>query len=400
MKSSAISTLRWSLLLALLSACHLARAQSYPPAWSGAASYVIGDQAQASGNVYRCIKAVSSTTGPTSDYAHWELYFVRANTTLTIGVQETFPSLASAWTYAQNAKVADGAYLHFYISSAHSGGVYSESFSAPLLLDHSSGARLAILGDSTGDTLSFGATNGIIIDTGHSFNTISTLTISGTGPDGIKADYAATLSLLSNATISGFQNGVHALQGGAVTLQNNCTFTHINDYCCLAEASGNIVALDGLTISASSANPSFGAAFGATNGGVIVAESCSVSYYSTMAQANFGGTIDVKNSTAANCTNPVDAAGGSIECSNSHYSASYIGILAQDGGAVDAQDCSVQLSTTGADAQDHGYIDCQSSTFSANQVDVIAVTNGVIYVATATYTTTFVDSGNGSYIIP
>jgi hypothetical protein len=93
-----------------------------------------------------------------------------------IGTGQTFTTLAAAWTYAQNAKIADGGYLHFYISSVN--GNFTEAFTAPFLLDNQGGARMALIGDSTSnDILQFNGTNGLIVDKGHSFNTLSNLTL-------------------------------------------------------------------------------------------------------------------------------------------------------------------------------------------------------------------------------
>ncbi len=124
------------------------RAQSNPPAWSSSAVYAVGDQVQTGGNVYRAITKISSPSGtsPAVDYTHWQLSQVLSNTTLLIGGGQTFPNLVTAWTYALYARVADGVYLHFYISTAR--GDFQEDFGGPFLLDHGSGARIAILGDN------------------------------------------------------------------------------------------------------------------------------------------------------------------------------------------------------------------------------------------------------------
>jgi hypothetical protein len=394
-KSPAISTLRWSLLLALLSACHLARAQSYPPAWSGAASYVIGDQTQASGNVYRCIKAVAFGLSPAQDYTNWELYYVRANTTLTIGALQPFPSLKAAWTYAQNAKVADGAYLHFYMSSAHS-GPYSESFAAPLLLDHSSGARIAILGDGATDTLSFGATNGIIIDTGHSLNTISSLTISGAGTDGVKVDFAASLSNLSACTVTGFNNGVHALQGGSVSISGG-NFSSIHDNCCWAESSGNITVASGLTISG--INTTSEVAFSADLGGSISAEYATVGNVYAGATAENGGVIDVRNSTISSSNYGADANGGFVTCSAACITNCTCGIYAQYGGQIIADQCLVSSCEYGAAAYSQAYVNCEDANFWNNSLDLQVSFNGVIDAVLAVVSTQVITAGSNAIIL-
>src|SRR5579862_7903473 len=98
--------------LGLLNA--LGWSQSYPPAFSRTASYASGDQVQAAGNIYRAITAVSPNPSgnPTGDPVHWELYYVRANTTLLI--PSTFPDLATAWRFIQNATIAGGNVVRLY----------------------------------------------------------------------------------------------------------------------------------------------------------------------------------------------------------------------------------------------------------------------------------------------
>ena len=71
----------FTLFTALVFSIAAASAQSFPPAWSSSATYVVGDQAQLNGNVIRCTHA--NTGG--FKYDQWELWEVRANTVLKIG---------------------------------------------------------------------------------------------------------------------------------------------------------------------------------------------------------------------------------------------------------------------------------------------------------------------------
>jgi hypothetical protein len=207
-------------LVMLLSISSLAQAQSYPPAWSANATYATGDLVQLSGNTFKAIQPVTTPgANPTSNYHYWQLNQVQSNTTLMIGAGETFPTINIAWTYAWNAKVADGVYLHFYISTVN--GNYAEFFPTPFFLDHASGARIAILGDHYLDiSLNFGGTNGFIIDTGHSINTISgtTLTNVSNSPVGIKADGNATISALSGVYITGFGTCIQSTQNSTMSV--------------------------------------------------------------------------------------------------------------------------------------------------------------------------------------
>ncbi len=76
----------------------------------------MGDLVTDYGNIYRCEVTVSTPyLDPSKTYKNWELFYVRSSTTLPIGVGQTFPDLATAWTYAHNARVAQGAYLHLSI---------------------------------------------------------------------------------------------------------------------------------------------------------------------------------------------------------------------------------------------------------------------------------------------
>ncbi len=116
--------------------CRLAHAQTeFPPAYNNQAKYAVGDLVTDYGNMYRCEMAVTTPfLDPSKNYQHWELYSVRNNTTIPIGVGQTFPNLQIAWNYVRNCRIAQAAYLH--LSIVTSGGDFSETFSAPLFPRH------------------------------------------------------------------------------------------------------------------------------------------------------------------------------------------------------------------------------------------------------------------------
>ena len=99
---------------------HASAQTQFPPAFNNQATFQPGDLVTDYGNIYRCLTAVTKPyQDPSKYYKEWQLYYVRNNTTLSIGAGQTFPTLATAWTYIQNCHVADGAYLHLSISTTN-----------------------------------------------------------------------------------------------------------------------------------------------------------------------------------------------------------------------------------------------------------------------------------------
>ncbi len=381
-----------------------AEAQSYPPAWNSASLYAVGDTVQVGGNWYRCIKPTTSALSPLNEPAYWELSVVRSDTTILVGPGQTFTSFTTAWNYALNARVADGAYLHFYISSAK--GNFSQAFTAPLLLDHGSGARVAILGDNqANDVLSFPGTNGVIVDTGHSLNTISGITINdtkvGLSEVGIKVGFNASISNVASATVDNFPLSVMTYQGGGISLDSSLTLSNFSgfQYACLATSGGSIVCPRGLTILGSGFEGT-SAALGTTYGGVLIAEKSSISNCAIAAEAENLGVIDITGSTVTN---------------------SYNGIYATDGGNINAQNCVFEVQQDACDsvfdayvnlsgsnisgcdkgcmAGERGVIVCDFSTFARNNLDLQAVNGGYIDAYGASYSTSESNfSTDGSFI--
>src|ERR1700722_20896691 len=99
------------LLLAVLSGFAMlssANAQTeFPPAYNNQAHYAVGDLVTDYGNLYRCQATVTKPyLDPSKTFANWELFYVRNNTTLAVGVGQTFPDVLTAWNYVKNARVA------------------------------------------------------------------------------------------------------------------------------------------------------------------------------------------------------------------------------------------------------------------------------------------------------
>lgn len=135
----------------------------------------VGDLVTDYGNLYRCEVAVTKPyIDPSKYYQNWELFYVRNNTTVAVGQGQTFPTLAIAWKYVHNARVATDAYLH--VSIVTTNGNFNESFSAPFNLDMDTGSQVSIIGDNTANiSLGFGESAGLTIDSSHSIASISNL---------------------------------------------------------------------------------------------------------------------------------------------------------------------------------------------------------------------------------
>jgi len=131
-----------------------------------------------------------------------------------------------AWQFARNARIADAAYLHFAIISQYQ--MFYETFSAPFSLDHSSGALISLIGDNPNSVyLEFPTSNGLVVDSGHSFSTISNVTIQGPtatdagGPRGITATSGATIASITQTTITQCGIALYTDQNSSVSLGSN-----------------------------------------------------------------------------------------------------------------------------------------------------------------------------------
>jgi hypothetical protein len=364
-------------ILGLFLAPSRARAQSFPPAFSATATYAVGDQVQYAGNIYRAIKAGSSPILPAVNYHSWELSQVLSNTTIMIGNGQFFPDLATAWTYALYARVADGAYLHFYISTA--GGNFSETFTAPFLLDHGSGPRVAILGDNSANiSLNFSGGNGLIIDTGHSLNTLSGFTLNSTSSNpitAIKADGNATITAIAGIDFTNFGTDLQALQASSLSVQTSCTYGAFTNYVADAELGGSISFSGPLNVMGIGTQGNQVALY-ATSNGQIVAENGNINVFEKGCFATYGGYIDVKGS---------------------NLSENVTGVETFYGGTVNVEGGTVDECAAGIIANYRSLVDCSLATVLQNTVDISSYSGSAVEATNAAFSTTEV-GGNGAYI--
>jgi len=329
-------------------------AQSYPPAWSNTATYATGDQVQLNGNVLRAIRP--DTTPGKFIYANWELFEVRSNTTVMVGVGQTFTTLPAAWTYLENARVCDGAYLHIYISTLH--GLFRPAFNAPFSLDHGSGARISLIGDVQSNVQLGGSGgfpgDGLTIDSGHSFGSVSNLSIFGLGAGaGVRATGNSYLNLSGVALVS-FASGFEADEGAHIHLSTSCTLAIISANGVAAKTSGSVY--------------------------IDYGWSCTEDGMSALVYASTGGSVS--------------AEGMSVDGSNGLA----VGADAEDGGSIDVSYSSIDEFRIGANAFDHSFINAQNAGFSKNGLDLNANDNGVINAANGGNPTIGVDSGTASAV--
>lgn len=256
------------------------------------------------GNVYRCIKAVTTPyLDPSKTYTNWELNEVRNNTTLVIGTGQPFPNLETAWTYALNCRVAQGVYLHLSISTAK--GDYNDTFRVPFSLDHGSGGSISIIGDTAANiNLSFPAGNAFSIDNGHIFNTLSNLTIiqpDMSSFDGVFAKQNSTIAMVSGIAFNNVGAPIFADSGANITVASSCQYSGFATVVVWAQYGATVTATD-LNASAQTGYqltyvPCLAASFGAR----INAEGATISYFNSGACAYEGGIVDVSNATIKGC---------------------------------------------------------------------------------------------------
>jgi hypothetical protein len=359
----------WTLaVISMLSLSGHSFSQSYPPAWSVSGTYAVGDLVQKNGNTFKAIKAVTlAGPDPTTRYDYWQLNQVQSNTVLMIGAGQTFQTLNIAWTYAWNARIADGAYLHFYIDTAQAN--YTQNFPVPFLLDHASGARIAIIGDNPNKiTLNFFGTNGFIIDTGHSINTLAgfTMTNSSTNSIGLKADGIASVSSVVNASFNGFGTCIQATQDSTVTVASDVSFLNFASRGADAESCGSIYFPEGAAVTGLGMLNGQTALY-AAYGGEIIAEGSQISDCRVGAMGANEGNVDVAHSTIMTCN---------------------VAVQGTNDGAVEFSSSLEENCNFGAVANDRGFVDCTSSSFSGNSTyDLDAGLGGYVEATSATFTT-------------
>ncbi len=237
---------------------------------------------------------------PAKTYQNWELFYVRNSTTITIGSGQTFPTLAAAWNYVRNARVATAAYLH--LSIVTSNGQLKESFDAPLNLDMDTGSQVSIIGDNAANIqLTFETSNGLVIDSGHNFGSISNITLTGGATSSaVYATTSGSITNLDNIDINGFNRQIDAEQSGRLAFGPNIVETSCIDFGCYVDDGGSVTfANEGLTFSG---NPRIRAGLYADRGGRIVAEGAFITNAGDGVIALDGSTVDVQNSTFSGCT--------------------------------------------------------------------------------------------------
>ncbi len=334
----------------------MANAQSYPPVWSNTGTYVAGDMVTDYGNVYRCIKSVTTHyLDPSKTYSNWELYYVRNNTTLVIGVGQTFPTLVTAWTYAQNCHVAQGVYLHLSISTATAN--LSENLGNGINLDHPCGASISIIGDNE-NNINFTSLTGIDLDNGHTIGLISGITLSGTNfglGSGIDLSYNATIGTLTETTIQNSHTPIFVDSGAKLHCTNS---VHIAGfiYAVYALEQGGVVFDSGATI----------------NGG-----STGIALY-----AMLGGYIAAPAMTIESCL---------------------IGAVVNENAIVNLQAASFEKNTYGMDVNTKGHADAEFATFGTGgeadkSTDISVSSGGSVDASNASTFTSAVGSSDGSYI--
>jgi hypothetical protein len=350
----------FGLALLVLSLWNAANAQSYPPAWSSANHYAVGDQAQVSGNVVRCISPV---TPGGFKYSQWELWQVRANTTLLVGPGQTFPILTTAWAYAQNARIAGGVYLHIYFDSVK--GNISENISAPFSLDHPSGGQISLIGDHPQNiVMNFTGSSGFTLDSGHSISSIQNITVSGVAGidgnnNGLYVSSNATIGSVSGVTIEGFGTGVYADTGGYVSCAANLSCSGVG-IAAHARSGGQVVFGVGWTY-----------------------------------QGNAGGKGESTYCFIAEFYGQIHA----IEANISENASANVEVWATHGGIVDISYSTI-THTAGIRADNDGYIDFSNGTISdsGSDKDLTVSDGGHILAAYSTYTTSSVGTADDSKI--
>lgn len=313
-------------------------AQSYPPVWNNTSKYAAGDMVTDYGNVYRCIRAVTTPyLDPSKTYTNWELNEVRNNTTLTIGTGQTFPTLTAAWTNALNCRVAQGVYLH--LSIVTSKGDFTENFTSPFSLDHGSAAGISIIGDQMANiNLNFQNANGFTIDSGCTFGALENFTLNQNEEDhdrGVSLSQNSTITLVDNISFVGSVDPIYADTGSNVTGGSGLQFASFSGAGAIVTATNGATAtMIGLNITGQFVGPGVLAEFG----GHIIAQWASISNFANGGEATEGGVIDLTFANISGCDYGVWAVMKGHICADSanFTNNSDSDIVADTGATVDA----------------------------------------------------------------
>jgi hypothetical protein len=345
----------------LMAASQTSAAQSYPPVWSNTSKYAAGDMVTDYGNVYRCIKVVTTPyLDPSKTFANWELNEVRNNTTLTIGTGQTFPTLTAAWTNALNCRVAQGVYLHLSIVTTK--GDFTENFTSAFSLDHGSAAGISIIGDQTANiNLNFPNTNGFTIDSGCTFGALENYTLTQNpeaNEQGVSLSQNSTITLVNNISFVGSTDPIYADTGSNVTGGSGLQFTSFSGAGAIVTATNGATAtMNGLNITGQFIGPGILAQLG----GHIIAQGAEVSEFAYGAEATEGGVIDLTNANISHCDYGVFAVMKGHVCavSANFTNDQYGDIWADTGATVDASYAGYS-GNSGAHTANGGYIFTQN----------------------------------------
>ncbi len=281
----------------------------------------------------------------------WELNYVRANTTLFIGPQETFPSFILAWNYVANARIAQPVYLHFYISSYH--GSYMETNGPGFILDHEGGGNMSIIGDNM-NNITFTFTQaiggyGFRVDSGHSFASISGIHVVGqssvSNQKAFSADTEGSIQSLNNVIVDTMSYGLAAERGASIQCGNALTFNNVSGLVLFASKDAVIDAQYGI-------------------------QSSSACYEGLYAEYN--AAIYAEDVVISNCLNYGAYAfqGGVIDTENSRFSSCATGVYASYFGRVDIINGSITGSTNDDLVADYGStIVASGSTYNTKSTD-------------------------------
>lgn len=355
-------TLIGSLILLLSVSPCLLRAQSSPPVWNNTSNYVAGDMVTDYGNVYRCIKPITTHyLDPSKTYTNWELNYVRSGTTLTIGTGQTFPSLKTAWTFIENATIAQGAYLHLAISTAN--GPYSESLGLGMNLDHPFGSSISIMGDNAEnvDFTSVTDANAFTLDNSHAIGSISKMSFYGgslgaPGMSVLNANTGAVFNNVSGLSVSNYNHCYYAEQLAQIQITGLISFGSGQQNYFWADQGGFISIFGNQTFSNASQGQ-VGICMQATAGGQINTGSLTISNFTTAVSVSTGGTVITPFSIIEN-------------------------------------------STVGVSCTKRGMVDSHYDTFTSNGTDIKVSQGGTVDITSGTYSSSTVGTNDGSYIYP
>jgi hypothetical protein len=340
-----------ALVLCLLSP--KAYTQTVPPAWNGTATYAVGDLVTYEGNTYRCLRPITThNVYPTQYYTWWEPYYVRTALTIYIGTRMPLPTLAAAWTYIQNARIANAGSIKLYIYTEY--GDFNETFTAPFSLDHPFGNKITIAGDKLANVnLSFTASLGLTIDTGHTFGEIENVQVTSAASgasDGVYATTNASLPSLVNVIVNGFAYDIYADRGATVACDSNSVIENYTTAGAYAAHGASINLGSGLTFAGPGVSSIGSYGLYAAFGGQITAPSCTVKTNSVGILAFEGGIVEAPGATIF--TNGYGAAAtmkGHVDVQGVNASGDTTDdLLAKTGGTIDASPNGSTLSTFGS----------------------------------------------------